>query len=319
MKEAAELIECARTIHAWQQARGFSNAQMIREYPGLGSDKTYSRIRDGHTEDYDVEQQLANYRSVLAVIEAIGGGAAAETLYDDLGIVLQVRRAVVDVMKSTGNARCVVIQGPSGIGKTVALRIVCGRYGARCLIVEASDVWRDNPSALLGAILRTLGQADLPPGRVERLETVQEKLSTGTRCLFIDEAHHLGPHCLNTIKTLVNTTPGQVVLVAIPTLWGRLETQAFQEARQLTTNRLSERVRLDLCEADIVRYLRHIFPQAADADLKAGAKVIRPAAIGAGNMAFVRDVAREAAKLSGDSQPDAKLFADAVAAVARRR
>ena len=44
---------------------------------------------------------------------------------------------------------------------------------------------------------------------------------------MIDEAHHLGPHCLNTVKTLVNTTPGEFILVAIPTLWNKLQAHAY--------------------------------------------------------------------------------------------
>ncbi len=48
---------------------------MIRDYPGLGSDKTYGRLREGHTEEYDIETQLASYRAVWAVIEALSGEA----------------------------------------------------------------------------------------------------------------------------------------------------------------------------------------------------------------------------------------------------
>ena len=130
---------------------------------------------------------------------------------------------------------------------------------------------------------------------------------------MIDEAHHLGPHCLNTVKTLVNTTPGEFILVAIPTLWNKLQAHAYQEAKQIATNRLSERVKLTLDEADIRTYLSKKFKDASAADLKVAAKIIRPNALLAGNYAFVRDVAREMATL------DAEAVSRAVTAVTGRR
>ena len=125
------------------------------------------------------------------------------------------------------------------------------------------------------------------------------------------------------MKTLVNTTPGEFILVAIPTLWNKLQAHAYQEAKQIATNRLSERVKLTLDEADIRTYLAKKFmsggvksggvdsPTAND--LKVAAKIIRPAALLAGNYAFVRDVARELTSL------DAEAVSRAVTAVTGRR
>jgi Rad3-related DNA helicase len=189
-----------------------------------------------------------------------------------------------------------------------------GKYGTgRISYVEASDVWADSPNAFLGAILRALGVTELPAGRVQRLEEVQSRLGISRRCLVIDEAHHLGPHCLNTVKTLVNTTPGEFILVAIPTLWNKLQAHAYQEAKQIATNRLSERVKLTLDEADVRLYLSKRFQDASAADLKVAAKIIRPSALLSGNYAFVRDVARELTGL------DAETVSRAVSAVTARR
>lgn len=320
-RDQKELVDTATRIHAWQQARGKNNSQMIRDFPGLGSDKTYAYIREGKLDGFDIESQSVNYRSVLALIEALDGAATAEDpIYDDIGTVQQLRRAVLEVMKSTGTDRVVIVQGIPGVGKSTAVRILCGKYGVRCIAVEACDVWNDSAGAMLGAIIKAISHAEnLPAGNVARLERVQELLCRSRRCLLIDEAHHLGPHCLNTIKTLVNTTPGEFVLLAIPTLWNRLESSAYQEARQISTNRLSERVKLDLTEADIARYLRNAFAGIPDEAARAGAKLIRPAAVGMGAMLFVRDTCREARRQAGDAQPEARTFADAVATITRRR
>ena len=104
------------------------------------------------------------------------------------------------------------------------------------------------------------------------------------------------------------------------TLSKRLTYEAYQEARQLATNRLCEAVRLGLTREDVAAYLAHVFPQADRKQLKAGAELVRAAADNCGNMAFVRDAARQAADMTGEGeQPTAQVFAEAVKAVSARR
>lgn len=314
---AAALADLARRISDWAAARNVPTSRLCRDYPGLGSERTFRDLRAGRTEGYDVPSQLANYRAVWAVVEELAGTAGAEErVWDDLGPVVALRRAFASVAQAAGSNRVVVVQGDSGVGKTTALRILAGRYGqGRIVAVEASDVWNDNPSCLLGEILRALGRTELPPGRADRLDEVRRALCLSRRCVAVDEAHHLGPHCLNTVKTLVNTTPGEFLLVAIPTLWNKLQARAYQEARQLTTNRLSERVRLQLTDADAARYLGKFLEGAPAAALRQAGRIVGPLARAGGNMAFVRDVAR----LLGDSEPTPENVARAAQTVAERR
>ena len=310
----SELIETAAKIAAWGDAHGMSRAQLVRNFSDLGSEKSFRDIAAGNLDGYNAENQLTKYRAVYATMEELANQGGEERIYDDLGTVVKLRRAFLGVVKATGTNRVLIVQGESGVGKTTAVGLLRGKYGTgRISYVEASDVWADSPNAFLGAILRALGVTELPAGRVSRLEHVQSRLSISRRCLVIDEAHHLGPHCLNTVKTLVNTTPGEFILVAIPTLWNKLQAHAYQEAKQIATNRLSERVKLTLDEADIRTYLSKRFENASQADLKVAAKIIRPNALLAGNYAFVRDVARELTAL------DAEAVSRAVTAVTARR
>ena len=314
-----ELVETAAKIAAWGESHGMSRAQLVRNFTDLGSEKSFRDISAGNLEGYNAENQLTKYRAVYATMEELANQGGEERIYDDLGTVVKIRRAFLGVVKATGTNRVLIVQGESGIGKTTAVGLLRGKYGTgRISYVEASDVWADSPNAFLGAILRALGVTELPAGRVQRLEEVQARLAISRRCLVIDEAHHLGPHCLNTVKTLVNTTPGEFILVAIPTLWNKLQAHAYQEAKQIATNRLSERVKLTLDEADIRTYLSKRFgAEAPRSDmasaLKVAAKIIRPNALLAGNYAFVRDVCRELASL------EAEAVSRAVTAVTGRR
>jgi len=299
-KTEQELVETAAKIAAWGDGHGMSRAQLVRNFSDLGSEKSFRDISSGQLDGYNAENQLAKYRAVFATMEELADQGGDEQVYDDLGTVVKLRRAFLGVVKATGTNRVLIVQGESGVGKTTAVGLLRGKYGTgRISYVEASDVWQDSPNAFLGGILRAVGVDELPAGRVQRLEEVQARLRLSRRCLVVDEAHHLGPHCLNTVKTLVNTTPGEFILVAIPTLWNKLQAHAYQEAKQIATNRLSERVKLTLDEGDIRAYLAKRFPDATPADLKVAAKIIRPNALLCGNYAFVRDVARELADMDG--------------------
>ena len=318
--DAAELTDLARRIHAWQERQQLKTPALIREFRGIGSDTTYRDLRAGKTEQYDVEQQLAAYRAVWAEIEARDERAAEEPVYDDLSAVTAIRAAALAAMRTNGSNRVVLAFGGSGIGKTFALRSLREKYGSRVLCVEASVVWEDRPGELLGAILTASGADGLPSGQAVRLERVREYLRKSRRMVAVDECQHLGPRCLGAIKTLVNGTPGEWLLLGMGTLSKRMASDAYQEARQLATNRLSEAVKLGLTREDVAAYLCHVFPQADRKALKAGAALVRDAADNCGNMAFVRDAARQAADMLGEGeQPTAQVFAEAVKAVSARR
>lgn len=315
-----ELQSAAARIWDWQQARGWTTVRMIKEFPDLGSDKTYGAVRAGRLADLDAAAWHSRYLAVLALIEDRREEAdAEETVYDDLSAPRAVRRAMVDLFAAGGNARVLVLLGPSGIGKTTALRAVAERYGRRVAWTEACDVWADRPSALLGAVITAFGSVP-PVSATRRLEECVALLRESRRCVVVDEAHHLGPHCLGAVKALVNQTPGEIVLSAIPTLWQRLETSAYEEARQVTTNRLAERIVLSLTEADAARYFARAVPGADAATARQAAKIVVPMAARMGNFAFLRDVCRCVRRLTPEGDPVAvQTVADAAAEAARRR
>ena len=315
-----ELIDLARQIHAWQERSDLKTAQMIALFKGIGSDRTFRDMREGQIERYDYEQQLSNYRAVWSEIQARDERAAEEPIYSDLSTVEEIRRATLEAMRTNGSNRVVIVLAGSGMGKSFALRALRDKYGSRIIMAEAGTVWQDRPGELLGAILKAAGYEGNVQGTTERMVKVQEILRKSRRCVAIDEAHHMGPHCLGTIKALVNSTPGEFLLAAMATLWHRMESGAYQEARQISTNRLCERVRLALTNEDIGKYLAHVFPRADKAALKKGSALIRPAADNCGNMAFVRDVARQTRDmLEENAQPTPEVIAEAVKAVSARR
>ena len=313
--EANELRDLAAKIREYQLANQLSDSALLRKFAGLGSTKTFKKILDDDLRELDLENQLNNFRAVWAFIESLGDdNGVEEELYDDLWPVIQLRRVFFDTRKEMGNARVVFVLGPTGSGKSSARKILMDKYGAALLCVEASEDWNGKPNPFLGAILKALGKKDLPAIACDRREKVEELLKESRRCLMIEEAHHLGPKNLNVIKRLVNNTPGEFVLLGNDTLMKRLELAAYEDATQLTGNRLAERINLgrDVRERDVKIILERRITWANAADLKQAVRVCCEKASGYGRLAFVRDVCiRAARKADGEAVP-IETFIDAV-------
>jgi len=314
---ASELVGLATRIRSWQELRKLSDNELLRRMPGLGSTKTYTRILKGDVAELDFERWATEYRAVLAVIESMAGRERVEEVqFDDLSTVVALRRALVEILDERSIRRVILIEAESGLGKSTAIDVLQRKYGQRLLRIEATSVWADNPNCLLGAILDSLGVHDQPAGRDGKLRLVVRKLSDHRLTLCVDEAHHLGPDCLNAIKTLINQTPCEVLLAALPTLWRRLERANWEEVKQLLGNRLAERIKVGaLREADVRKLLQR---RAKVEDPKAAALVLKEAT-SRGNLSFVAAVCARLAAQERDGTPTLEDVVAAVDAEVRKR
>ena len=312
---ADQLVALARQIHAWQQAEGLNDTEILRRFRGLGSDKTYKRLVKGDSTELDAEGWLAKYSAVIRLIESLDDIRAAEA-YEILPLsgVNAVRRALLPVFKERETNRLIFVQGDSGTGKSTVISYLTGLYGERLVTLECFKAWGDNPNAFLGDLLLALGQSvnhDVSAAYLKQ-RAVIEDLKSSRRCLLLDEAHHLGPRCLDVVKALINQTPGEFVAFAMPTLWNRLKQAAYEECRQLTGNRLAERVSLSLQERDIAQILAARL-NLEPADAKAAAKLLIDPAGRHGNLAFIRDVVTRVRKAAKDTAPTVELITQAAA------
>jgi type II secretory pathway predicted ATPase ExeA len=309
------LENIATRLAGWQKELGYSNAEMVRKFPDLGSDKTYAKILKLNGEGLDLDRWLRDYEKVLNVLDA-GGGAATEEEILPLRNVEDLRIALSEAMREGGNTRLIIVQGPSGAGKTTALRALKKKWGNRIALVEADESWKGSPNSMLASILKALGEPSAPASMREKLDKVLALLRTRTT-LAIDEAHHMGPRELNVVKTLINQAPGEIVLAAMGSLMVRLELNAYAEAQQLVHNRLHERIRLDdLHLADVSAMLA---PLGLNGDLRKGAELVANSARTRGHLKFVRRVVRLAPQLAGSRDSvDLASLSRACEAAARR-
>ena len=323
--EQAELYDLATKIRSYQEARRnadgtrVSDTQMCRDFAGIGSTRQYTRILAADLEDVDTAANLANYRACWNLIQMLQESEADDDpLYDDLSFVIDLRKAVADAMREKGINRYIHMQAPQGSGKTTAARMLQARWGARVVMCEATEIWKENMNAALADMLVALGVKNPPLPVAQKFHRLVEALNSTRVCLVIDEAHHLGPKTLNLVQSLINQTPGEFVLLAMGTLWNKLETTAYAEALQLTKNRMLERIRMDGVEtADIQKILERRLNMNGDA--AGAAKGLTNQARQNGNMSFIKLVCRRARKLAGKGEVTLEIVSKAAAIVAASR
>jgi len=248
-----QLRQLAAQVRAYQSERGWSDTKLCKEIASVGSSKTYKRILDEKDElsELSLENQLRNYQSAVEIIAALRKqDRPAEPEYDDFYNVEEseaaVRRASQEEEECV--ARLVIIVGPTATGKDAVKRHLLKKFPNNAVDVEANDTWKSSPTSSHLGMFRKLGLAkdDVKPPRLpsELLAAIIAKLSERKIILIINEGHHLGVCGMNMVKSIINATPTIVVLICIPSLLTRLLGNNYEEAIQLTGNRLAERVSL---------------------------------------------------------------------------
>lgn len=311
--DASALKDIAQRVREYQERKGLSDSGMLRKFAALGSTTTYKKILDGKIEDLDLEKWLTNYRAVIALIESTKDDEVEEELYSDLVGAAELKRVFLETSTTQSIARFILVEGDTGTGKSGCKKLLLKQYGMRFINIEGTVAWGDRPMAMLGEILTALGVKELPIAENERLLKTIEKLKESRRGMLVDEGHHLGPRCLNTLKTLINQTPGEVVLFAMKTLWSRLERAAYEEVRQLTGNRLAERIKLKLHENDVQRILEGRM-KGIKSDAKKAVDVLMKEAPPRGNHGFIREVCKRAREQADGGDVTFEIFLNAVVA-----
>lgn len=261
----ASLLDVGEKIRHWQleQIPKLADAEILKRYLALGSNRTYKRIHTGEgIEGLDADEWLAKYQKVWDQIQTETLVRSAEPVYDDLSPTVAVRAAVARLMRETGQQRLVVVQGDTGSGKTVSLRAVAAIYGGSAFYIESHEGWNSPAAAIryLAQGLRiTPGDADAKPQSTgDWIELVVKVLKArGRRLILLDECQHWSGEVLNILKTLINRTDCVFVVGAMGTLWDKLTATRSQEAKQLTLNRMLERVILNgPTQEDAIVYLK---------------------------------------------------------------
>lgn len=315
-----EIRELTQFIYAYQTTEDLSDNALVKKFPGLGSTKTWTKFLSGNIVELNVPKWIVEYRQVREQIVALQTRSKDnEPIYDDLSGFMRLRGAFTEALREDGNNRLIIVQGPSGSGKTTAVKLLAQKFGRRIIFCEADETWKESLRAMMGGILNAVGIEQTPLQLRDCERKVIERLSAPRVCLVIDEAHHLGPRTLNLVKTIINQTPGEIILLAMDTLQARLESSAYFEAMQLVHNRLLERIRLDRLEADDVEKILKRRLTWENGDLHKAATALRDQAVRRGHLAFVKLVVRRAARLADGDPMTLEVFVKAMSQTIDKR
>lgn len=322
---ASQLRTAAGNIETYRKDLNITKAALLRQYPELGTDKTYGKITGGDLSQLDLDKWFEQYTHVWNQIQHDEQGAD-DGLIESLTAPVELCRSYLETRQEKGNARFILILGDTGMGKSSAIRVMKSKpYGGLMAVVEASDAWRGQHGTagpLLNSIATALGMKGISTRKDEKLNEVVARLQGQRRCLVIEEAHHLCPQGLNTLKTLINLTPVIVVATAIPVLWDRVagSKAAWAEVKQLVGNRLAERIVLQLNVDDILAFLEKRETGLGSADLKKAATRLKEEARTLGNMKFVdRATARFMREVQRGQDASLETFLNAIAQEKKRR
>ena len=311
----------------------FLSSKLCKEIASVGSSKTYKRILDG-TDDLDelnLDNQLRNYQSAVEIITSFRQkDRPAEPEYADFTNVQRAEIAVRRAMQEDEEcvARLVIIEGHTSTGKDAVRRHLLNKFPNNTVTVEANDLWKNSPTPGHTAVYEALkiikqGDANAKPPRHPSglLAEIIAALKERKLILIINEAHHLGIPGLNMVKTILNATPTIVVIECIPVLLTRLLGSNYEEAIQLTGNRLCERVYLPTPPADEILLLldrRGVKFENVEAR-NAIAKQLEADAPTYGNWRFVIQVTRKLYEAGKRSPATQKVVSAAIADVKSMR
>ena len=297
---AEQLRSVAQNIETYRIDLVMSKAQLLRDYPELGSDKTNGKIVSGNLEQLDAASWLEKYQHVWNQIQHDEQGGD-EGLIETLGAPVELCRSYLETRNEKGNGRFILVLGESGMGKTSAVNVMKSKpYGGLIYDLEATDVWKDKngrgtAAPLLQAIGERIGLKGVPSSKSRLLSVVVNKLKERRICLVIEEVHHLCPQGVNTLKTLINLTPVIIIATGLPTLWEKLagSKAAWAECKQLTGNRLAERIELRLTPADVSAFLVKRLGEVATSEFTTKtAPLLIQEAVSRGNMKFIAKAAQ---------------------------
>lgn len=115
------------------------------------------------------------------------------------------------VNRNTGVPGMGLIHGSTGYGKTTAIAWLVNQVNG--LYVRAGANW--TPSAMLGAIMRELGAAQLASGAAAMVDYIVQQLAQAGRPLFVDEADYLFSYNARMLETLrdIHDVSGQPVVM----------------------------------------------------------------------------------------------------------
>lgn len=231
-EQKAEALAIVARISAYQTAAKLQDAALIRQFPDLGSTRTWrQRLLADDFSGLRPDRMLARLKKVGTIMD----GGLPDHEFHHLPFTREILARVQLLERSTTDRRILVALAPNGCGKTTVARWCVSQSAGDRSYVRLRPAHRNKQLHLQNHILTTLGLGSSTTSKVAGEEALIAGLKQ-PRTVFLDQAHEGGPAVMHLLRLLVDETPSRFVYLGYDTAFRRvmsadsdtmIEAQAF--------------------------------------------------------------------------------------------
>lgn len=209
-----------------QKARNISANQLLREYPDIGSSKTWTDrllplLAGSPPEGIHLERTLRRLKRVAAILD---GGSPDEIFWPEMGFASEMIARLKKLENQTNDRRILVCLAPNGCGKSAFARWAVARDPIRRCYVRMRPTWRNRAVHICSGIARALSLSIQSSNPAEVEQTVIDSLNSKPKTLFVDQAHEGGVQLMHELRAFVDETQSRFVYLAYDTAFKRVQT-----------------------------------------------------------------------------------------------
>jgi energy-coupling factor transporter ATP-binding protein EcfA2 len=172
---------------------------------------------------------------LTAFCAELDGGTEIAEFYKDLPITQYCAASYQLLQGQSNDRRCAFVIGPTGVGKSYAMRHLHLANLERSAYLCAHKGMCESMPRIAIALARAVGSEE-KTGGAATFDAVVEHLKSTPLTMLIEDAHEGGVLMLKLIKTIIDSSRSRVMVGTYPTAWNKLVnsgTDAMAEARQL--------------------------------------------------------------------------------------
>jgi len=245
-----------KALEEHRQRLGLNDTQFARKL--RVSPATWSTMRGGTYGAEDKQPMLDMFAAALAQLQDQSDSRGGDGRRHVIVETSDLKAALAAVRRAAGEPRnrLIVYLAHTGGGKTTLARRILDAYLGSAVVIEATETWRDSYFGALKSISKELGISGTLTNVIDAESAILHNLALAPRILVVDEAHHAGKRAINALKLIINRCPEtRVVVLAIPTLWDRMQQAAAPEAAQLRSRTCAKILVGELRKADVGHFL----------------------------------------------------------------
>ena len=224
-------------VERHQQSLKLSDARFVARYQEfLRSTDTWRRRLCGRRWDEIGRSMEKHEQNLNRLVALLDGGHEIGDYFESLPISQHAQNMYDMLQGQTSDRRVAVLIGPTGVGKSWAMKWLAKENEREAVYIYANECWDESMPQIARALAHVTGASVNKTSGRDTFSHVTSILRAVPVTLLIDDVQKAGVLGLKLIKSLVDDTRCRFILGVYPTSWNRLihaNTDAYAEAQQL--------------------------------------------------------------------------------------